>query len=109
RRGAPRVERIVAGQDAEHHGVVCNGPRHRTDVIERKRKRKDAAPGYEPISRLSAHDRTRARGIAHTPPGVGSERHRKEAGGQPAARSRGRSTGMMIAVPGISCGWPGKI
>ena len=43
RSGTAGIERIVAGNDAEHQCVVGDRARHRPDMIECEGKREDAA------------------------------------------------------------------
>ena len=44
RSGAARITRVVSGDCLKHQRVIGNGTGQRSDMVERKRQRKHAAP-----------------------------------------------------------------
>ena len=51
-----RIARIRTGEHREHQRRVICGSGQRADLIERRRKRDQAVPGYTPVGRLQAGD-----------------------------------------------------
>src|SRR6185503_1231937 len=105
-RGPDKVRDTIAAVRAamtagatEHHTVdearVVDGPRERTEMVERARQRHDAVGRDLAERRLEAGDAAGGGGDADGAAGVGAERRERHAGGDgdrgPAARPSGRT------------------
>ena len=61
---AARIERVMARNHIEHQRVIPHGSCQRTDMVEGERKRHDAAPADEAISRFHPDHAAHGRRIA---------------------------------------------
>ena len=94
---------VVAGHRGEDVGGVLDGPRERTDLIERRSEGEQPVARDAAVGRLEAdHAAERAR-LADRSAGVGAERDRRQAGGHRHRRAAARSAGDAIRAP-MGCG-----
>jgi hypothetical protein len=95
-----RVERIVAGDRAEEMRAVAYGPRHRPDLIERRRVGDDAVAADAPVGGLEPDDAAVRRRLPDRAAGVGAERAKALARRDRCPRST-RRTPARAQCPGI--------
>ncbi len=75
--GTGGVERIVAGEDAEHCRGVCDVARERADAIERGGERDEAEAADAAIGWQHADDAAKGRGLTDGAAGICAERWRR--------------------------------
>src|ERR1700679_3066060 len=68
-----RVVSVRAGDDSEHRGGICDGSRHRTDMVESLCERKNAVAAYPAPRRLDARKTAGGRRKPDRPSGIAAE------------------------------------
>ena len=95
------VVRVRRGDDVEQRGGVGDAARHRSDLLQRRGKRRRAVAGNRAVSRLEAHGAAEARRLADGAARVRPERERRQACGDGGGAPAGRSAGNAVRVPRI--------
>ncbi len=96
-----RVLRVVAGDDLVEPGVVADGLRHRTDLVEARREGDDPVAADRSVGGPQADDPAQRGGLLDRAARVGAERPRRQAAGDRGRRAARRAAGNALGIPRV--------
>ena len=99
--GAGRVARIMAGERLQHQRAILGGPRHRPDMVEAERRRRDFGAADEPVGWLHSGDAAIGCWAADRSASIGADAAEDHAGGDRRTGTAAAAGSEMVSVPRV--------